>query len=382
MQPQPYTIRVDDDVLADLRQRLARVRWPDEVPGSGWRYGTDLAYMAELVRYWRDKYDWRANEKTLNAFQQFTVPLGGIDLHFIHQPGVGPDPQPLLISHGWPGSVFEFSRLIPLLTDPARFGGDPADAFTVVAPSLPGYGFSFKPNQPRFSAVQIADLFAELMTDVLGYERFAAHGGDCGSFITACLGFRYADRLHGIHLTMLPLRRDIAPSADSSEDELRYFKELGEFVREESAYQQIQGTKPQTLAYGLTDSPTGLAAWIVEKFRTWSDCDGDVESVFSRDELLTNIMLYWVTGAIGSSFWPYYARLHEGWPLPDGAYVSVPTAYLAFPREIYRPPQSLAARTFNIRRWTPASRGGHFAGLEQPDVLARDLREFFRLRSV
>ena len=378
MEPRPFQIQVPDEVLADLRERLGRVRWPDEVPGSGWAYGTDLAYLKQLVDYWRDEYDWRANEAHLNAFRQFIVPIAGVDLHFIHEPGVGPDPLPLLISHGWPGSVVEFHKLIPMLTDPARFGGDPADAFTVVAPSLPGYGFSFRPNQPRFSVPQIAEVFAELMTIVLGYSRFGAHGGDWGSFITARLGHSFAQHLHGIHLTMLPIRRDLPKPDQPTAEEAQYLEELAAFVREETAYQLIQGTKPQTLSYGLTDSPTGLAAWIVEKFRTWSDCDGDVERVFSRDELLTNIMLYWVTGAIGSSFWPYYARLHEGWPLPDGAHVEVPTAYLAFPREIYRPPRSWAERTFNVQRWTPAPSGGHFAGLEQPEALAEDLRAFFR----
>ena len=378
MEPRPFAIQVSDEVLADLRDQLGRVRWPDEVPGSGWAYGTDLAYLKQLVGYWREGYDWRGNEARLNAFAQYTVPIADIDLHFIHQPGVGPDPLPLLVSHGWPGSVVEFHKLIPLLTDPARFGGDPADAFTVVAPSLPGYGFSFTPNQPRFSVPRIAEVFAELMTGVLGYDRFGAHGGDWGSFITARLGHDVPESVLGIHLTMLPIRRDLPKPDQPTEEEARYLDELAAFQREEAGYQAIQGTKPQTLAYGLTDSPVGLAAWIVEKFRTWSDCDGDVERVFSRDELLTNVMLYWVTGAIGSSFWPYYARLHEGWPLPEGAFVQVPTAYLAFPREIYRPPRSWAERSFNIQRWTPASRGGHFAGLEQPETLAEDLRAFFR----
>ena len=378
MEPRPFTIQIPDDVLADLRERLGRVRWPDEVPGSGWAYGTDLAYIQQLVAYWREGYDWRTNEARLNAFSQYTVPIAEIDLHFIHQPGVGPDPLPLLISHGWPGSVVEFQKLIPLLTDPARFGGDSADAFTVVAPSLPGYGFSFRPNQPRFSIPRIAEVFAELMTGVLGYGRFGAHGGDWGSVITARLGHDVPPHLLGIHLTMLPIRRDLPKPDQPTEEETRYLEELAAFQREEAAYQLIQGTRPQTLAYGLTDSPAGLAAWIVEKFRAWSDCGGDVERVFSRDELLTNIMLYWVTGAIGSSFWPYYARVHEEWPLPDGAFVQVPTAYLAFPREIYRPPRSLAEKSFNIQRWTPAAHGGHFAGLEQPGALAEDLRAFFR----
>jgi pimeloyl-ACP methyl ester carboxylesterase len=376
--PQPFTIQVPDAVLADLRQRLGRVRWPDEIPGAGWEYGTDLAYMQDLVTYWREAYDWRTHEALLNGFQQYTVPLGGIDLHFIHEPGHGPDPLPLLISHGWPGSVWEFYKLIPLLTDPARFGSDPAEAFTVIAPSLPGYGFSFRPHQQRFNVEAIADLFAQLMTEVLGYQQFAAQGGDWGAFITSRLGYAYADRLVGIHVNLLSVRRDLSAPEHPTNEERAYLEDLRQWMNEETGYQWIQGTKPQTLAYGLTDSPVGLAAWIVEKFRTWSDCGGDIERRFTKDELLTNVMIYWVTGAINASFWPYYARRHEPWPIPDGARISVPTAYAAFPREIVRPPRTWAERVYNIKRWTPMPAGGHFAALEEPEALAADLRVFFR----
>jgi pimeloyl-ACP methyl ester carboxylesterase len=378
MTPVPFTIAVPDDVLTDLRERLARVRWPDEVPDAGWRYGTDLAYMKDLVAYWRDRYDWRKNEAVLNRFRQFTVPLGGIELHFIHEPGVGPSPMPLLLSHGWPGSVLEFHKIIPMLTDPARFGGDPADAFTVVAPSLPGYGFSFRPNQPRLGVSEIADTFASLMTDVLGYPRFGAQGGDWGAFVTARLGYAHPQKLAGIHMNLITLRRDLKAPANPTDEERRYLEDLGRWMREETGYQWIQGTKPQTLAYGLTDSPVGLAAWIVEKFRTWSDCGGDVERRFSKDEILTNVMLYWVTGAINSSFWPYYARYHADWPIPDGARVEVPMGYAAFPHEIVRPPRAWAERVFDVRRWTPMTEGGHFAALEEPQALAAEVRAFFR----
>ena len=378
MEPRPFTIRIADDVLVDLNERLARVRWPDEPPGAGWQYGSDLAYMRELVAYWRDRYDWRAQEAKLNEFRQFTVPVAGIDLHYIHQPGVGPNPLPLLVSHGWPSSVWEFHKLIPMLTDPARFGGDPADAFTVVAPSLPGYAFSYRPNQPRFGTAEITDAFATLMTDVLGYRSFVAHGGDWGSSITARLGLDYADRLQAIHVTLLPVRRDLPrPEHPTPEEEL-YLADLAHWLGEETGYQAIQGTRPQTLAYGLTDSPTGLAAWIVEKFRAWSDCDGDVERSYTKDELLTTVTIYWATGAINSSFWPYYARLHGGWQLPAGARVEVPTAHADFPREIVRPPRTWAERSLNIQRWTTMPSGGHFAALEEPELLANDLREFFR----
>jgi microsomal epoxide hydrolase len=376
--PRPFAVNVPAATLTDLRERLARARFPDEPPDAGWRYGAELAYVKALAAYWSERYDWRRWEIELNRFRQFTAPVAGIDLHFIHEEGHGPRPMPLLLSHGWPGSVWEFHKILPMLTDPARFGGDPADAFTVVAPSLPGYGFSFAPGQPRFGVPEIADVFAFLMTDVLGYERYGAQGGDWGGFITAVLGLRQAQRLTGIHMNLLPLRRDVARPDAPTDDEKKYLQELGDFLREETAYQMIQGTKPQTLAYGLTDSPVGLAAWIVEKFRAWSDCEGNVERRFSKDELLTNITIYWVTGAIGSSFWPYYARLHGKWPLPDGVRVEVPCGYAAFPKEIVRPPRAWAEKVFNIQRWTVMRAGGHFAALEEPEALAADLRAFFR----
>ena len=378
MNPKPFQLHVPDETLKDLRARLERVRWPDEAPSAGWQHGTSLAYMKELVAHWRAGYDWRAHEARLNRWKQFTVELGGIDLHFIHEPGVGPAPLPLLLSHGWPGSIVEFERIIPLLTDPARFGGDPADAFTIVAPSLPGYTLSFKPGQPRFGIVEIADLFASLMRDVLGYRRFAAQGGDWGAFITSVLGANHPDRLAGIHVNLLAVRRDQALPANPSEEEKTYLEEVTRWMREETGYMQIQGTRPQTLAYGLSDSPVGLAAWIVEKFRTWSDCGGDVERRFSKDTLLTNVMLYWVTGAIGSSFWPYYARQHGPWPISEKRPVRVPTAYASFPCEILHPPRAWAERVYNIQRWTSMPAGGHFAALEEPEALAADVRAFFR----
>ncbi len=378
MEPHPYTIRIADDILDDLRARLARVRWPDEIPEAGWQYGTDLTYLKQLVDYWRDHYDWRAQETRLNAFRHFTVPLHGIDLHFIHQPGVGPEPLPLLLLHGWPGSVWEFHKLIPRLTDPARFGGDAGDAFTVIAPSLPGYGFSFRPQQPRLNRVAMADLCAALMTEVLGYQRFGSQGGDIGAAVTARLAAAYPERLHGIHLNFLGLLRDVSQPGHPTDEEARYLEELQHWLTEETGYQWIQGTKPQTLSYGLTDSPVGLAAWIVEKFRSWSDCGGDVERCFSKDELLTDVMLYWATGAINAAFWPYYSSRHGDWAVANSPRIEVPTAYSSFPREIIRPPRSMAERVLNIQHWTTMDRGGHFAALEQPEALATDIRAFFR----
>ncbi len=375
--PRPFQLHVPDPDIADLRNRLARTRLPDQAPGDPWAYGTSVSYMQELVAHWQHGFDWRAQEARLNAFPQFKVALHGIDVHYLHVPGKGPAPTPLLLSHGWPGSVFEFLELIPRLTDPARFGGDPADAFTVVAPSLPGYGLSFTAGQERFGLERMADCLAELMTDVLGYRRFAAQGGDWGAFVTSRLGGVHADKLIGIHLNLLTLRRDPKLISDPSPEERRYLGELESWLKEETGYQWIQGTRPQTLAFGLNDSPAGLAAWIVEKFRAWSDCNGDVESVFTKDHMLANISLCWFTGAIGSSFWPYYARLHGPWPVPDR--IGVPMGYAAFPHEILRPPRSAAARLYtDIRRWTEMPRGGHFAAMEQPEALAREITEFFR----
>jgi len=367
--PRPFTLHVPDAQISDLRERLARTRWPDEPPGEPWSTGTSVSYLRGLADYWRTGFDWRQWETKLNGFPQFTATVGGIDLHFIHAPGRGSNPMPLLLSHGWPGSVFEFHKLIPLLQE----------HFTVVAPSLPGYTLSFKPGQRRFGVPDIADLFAELMTDVLGYQRFGAQGGDWGCFVASVLGHRYPQRLTGIHLNSLAVRRDLAMAESPTPEEKVFLEQLAHFLKEETGYQWIQGTRPQTLAFGLTDSPAGLAAWIVEKFRAWTDCAGNPENAVSRDEMLANISLYWFTGAIGSSFWPYYARMHGPWPIPEGTTVDVPTGYAEFPREILRPPRSLAAKTYtDIRRWSVMPKGGHFAALEQPDALAHEVVEFFR----
>ncbi len=375
----PFELHVPDEALQDLRARLARARFADEPPGDPWSTGTSAAYLKELVDYWRNRFDWRAQEARLNAFRQYTVPVAGIDLHFICEEGKGPDPVPLLISHGWPGSVVEFLDLIPMLTDPARFGGDPLDAFTVIAPSLPGYTLSFRPGQERFGVERIAEVYAHLMVDVLGYARFGVQGGDWGAFVASRLGYQFAQQVIGIHLNLLAVRRDQQLLENPTESERRYLDELAHWLKEETGYQWIQGTRPTTLAFALTDSPVGLAAWIVEKFHAWTDCGGVPENVIDRDTMLADISLYWFTGAIGSSFWPYYARMHGPWPIPHGATVDVPTGYAEFPKEILRPPRSLAERTYtDIRRWSVMPKGGHFAALEQPQALATEIREFFR----
>jgi pimeloyl-ACP methyl ester carboxylesterase len=378
--PQPFRLHVPDETLLDLRERLTRVRWPDEPPAPPWSTGSSVDYMQDLVAYWRDGFDWRAQEAAVNSFRQFKAPVGGIDLHFIHEEGNGPAPMPLLLSHGWPGSIVEFLKILPMLTDPARFGADPTDAFTVVAPSLPGYGLSFAPGQKRFGVAAITEVFASLMTDVLGYRRFAAQGGDWGAAITSQLAYQFPERMIGIHLNFLAaIRRDPKMLKNPTAEEKAFLERLEHFLAEESGYQWIQGTKPTTLAFGLTDSPAGLAAWIVEKFQTWTDCGGNVETAVTRDEMLTDIMLYWATGAIGSSFWPYYDRKHSPWPIPEGETIGTPTGYAEFPKEIMRPPRSVAERVYaNIQRWTVMEKGGHFAALEQPEALAREIRAFFR----
>ena len=365
--PSPFRLAVPDAALADLRERLARTRLPDEPPLEPWSTGTSLSYLRQLLPYWQSGFDWRAQEARINRFRQYKVEMHGIDLHFVHEPGRGKNPLPLLLMHGWPGSIVEFGELIPRLTE----------RFTVIAPSLPGFTLSFSPGQPRFGTEEMADLFAELMTGVLGYPRFAAQGGDWGAFVASRLGYAHAEKLLGIHLNLLAVRRDPKQQA-RSEEERAYLVQLAEWLKEETGYQWIQGTRPQTLAYALSDSPAGLAAWITEKFQRWTDCGGVIENAVSRDDLLANITLYWLTGAIGSSFWPYYARMHRPWPIPEGRSVDVPVGYAEFPKEILRPPRSLAARTYtDIRQWTVMEKGGHFAALEQPAALAADVERFF-----
>jgi microsomal epoxide hydrolase len=286
--------------------------------------------------------------------------------------------MPLLLSHGWPGSIYEFVHVIGPLTDPARHWGDPRDAFTVVAPSLPGYGFSHVPNQRRLNIEEIAALFQRLMTEVLGLARFGAQGGDWGSFITGRLGYAYPQNLIGIHLNMVPVAPHPSERTNLSAAEEAFITASDAWRTEETGYQWIQGTKPQTLAYALNDSPAGLAAWITEKFYSWTDSHGDIESRVSKDALLTNIMLYWVTQTINSSFWLYYQMRHQPWRLERGERITVPTAVAAFPREIIRPPREWAARVCNLQRWTPMPAGGHFAALEEPQALVEDIRAFYR----
>jgi microsomal epoxide hydrolase len=381
MSVETYHVQVAQETLDDLQMRLAHTRWPDEVSEAGWDYGTNLVYLQDLVMYWREQFDWRAQEKAINRFAHFRATIDGFGVHFIHERGKGATPLPLLLTHGWPDSFLRMVKLIPLLTDPQAHGGSAEDAFDVVVPSLPGYGFSDHPTQQGFTTKRIADLFTTLMTDELGYQRFGAHGGDWGSTITERLAFNHAASLVGIHLTDIPFGHLFTiPPDDLTEAEQKYLEAGRAWQMTEGAYALIQGTKPQTLAYGLNDSPAGLAAWIVEKFRAWSDCDGDVEKRFSKDELLTNITLYWVTETINSANRLYYeAMLSMQNPSPRGqAHSDVPTGVAIFPKDLILAPRAFAERIFDVQRWTDMPRGGHFAALEEPELLAEDIRAFYR----
>ncbi len=354
----PFSVQVPDDVLDDLARRLAATRWPDSPPGAGWEQGAPLDHVRALVERWRDGFDWRAHEAVLNSFAQFTAPVGGIDLHFIAEG----DGVPVLLLHGWPSTVWEFHELIPLLRDDAR----------VVVPSLPGYGFSFAPGQRRFGVVDCADAIHTLMTEVLDHERYFVVGGDWGSSIAVRLAHAYPDAVAALHLYMMPLRRpetwpdSLAESRDA----------LKRWSSEEGGYVHIQGTRPQTLAYGLADSPAGLAGWLAEKFEVWTDASLD------PDDVLAMITLYWVTGTIGASFWPYYARMHGEWVLDDvvdaGGRIAAPLTYLDFPKELVHVPREVVERAFDIERWETPERGGHFPALEQTAVLADSVRRFLR----
>jgi len=378
MTPIPYSLTIPEAKITDLKARLALTRFPDQAPDAPWAYGADLGFMKELVEYWQNRFDWRAAEARLNAFPNYMVEIDGTPIHFLHVPGKGPNPKPLFLSHGWPGSVFEFLDLIPRLTDPAAFGGDPADAVTVVAPSLPGFGLSFRPGMKRLGFAEMSATLRKLMTDVLGYERYGLQGGDWGAFITTRMAVDDPDRVIALHLNMLTIPA-FKRSETPTEEERAFYEGIAHFQAEETGYFKIQATKPQTLAFALTDSPAGLAAWIVEKFRTWTDCDGDVLSVLSMDQMLEGISFYWFTEAIGSSFWLYYARQHGRHPISEVGDVTVPMGFAAFPKEISHPPRAVAELLFkDIRRWSRMERGGHFAAMEQPAALAAEVTALLR----
>lgn len=380
MDVHPFKIDIPQSVLDDLRDRLARTRWPDAVEGAGWDYGFNLDYLEELVAYWRDHFDWRAQETALNRLPHFRATVDGVGIHFIHEKGRGPDPLPLLITHGWPGSFLEFLAIIPLLTDPARHGGDARDSFTVIVPSIPGYGFSDRPRRPGMNTFRVADLWHQLMLG-LGYDRFGLQGGDFGANISTRLAFTHPENVVGLHLNYIPgsYRPPLGPSQrELSAAEAAFLEEDERWYQAEGAYAHVQITRPQTLGAALNDSPAGLAAWIVEKFREWADCGGDIEKCLSRDELLTNVTLYWVTETIHSSTRLYLETTKRPLHFAPGERVAVPCGIARFPLEAPFPPRDWIERVYNLVHWTQMPRGGHFAALEEPALLAEDLRAFFR----
>lgn len=369
----PFTIRIAEPILTDLAARLAHTRLPDQIPGAGWDYGVELEFMRRLLDHWRTKFDWRREERKLNAFDQFLVEIDDLQVHCIHVRSKEKDALPLVITHGWPGSICEFTKIIGRLADPVAHGGKASDAFHVVCPSMPGYGFSQKPARRGYSRDQVSRAVATLMAR-LGYSRYGAQGGDIGAQVSNQLGVHDAKHVVGVHLTWTP----VAPPAKLTDvwegvtaDEKARYETRRQELSSHGAYAAIQATRPQTIGYGLNDSPAGLAAWIIDKFHIWSDCNGDVLTKFSMDELLTNVMVYWVTGTITSSFRLYF----EGgsWPTPR-----VPIGVAQFPKEITVPPRKWVETRFPVRHWTTMPRGGHFAALEEPDLLVADIRKFFR----
>lgn len=374
---QPFEVGVDDDVLRDLRDRLDRAIWPDQIPGSGWSYGTDLGYLRELCAYWRHEFDWRAQEDRFNRWPHGVTEIDGQRIHFIHARSPEPDALPLVITHGWPGSVSEFLDVIGPLCDPRSHGGDPADAFHVVAPSLPGYAWSGATTEPGWDVQRIADAWRVLMAR-LGYERYGAQGGDWGAMVSLRLALTDAEHLVGLHTNMLlAFPTDDVPVL--TEEQMADVVAAGEFMKTGAAYQEIQGKNPQTLAYGLTDSPVGLAGWLTEKFWAWTDHEGNLESAVSKDQMLTDITTYWVTRTINSSTRLYCESQRSGRFGPVGDFIDVPTGALVCPAEIFRAPRPWAEKVCNLVHYTRAERGGHFAALEVPELFVDDVRTFFRL---
>ncbi len=375
---EPFTARTPPAVWADLRGRLRATRWPDAPQDAAWSAGTDVAYLRELVAYWADGFDWPAQEAALARLPRFQVTVGGLGIHLVHARAVAPTGPvlPLVLCHGWPDSFWRYTKVIDLLTDPAAHGADPADAFDVVVPDMPGFGYSDRPPGPPLDSVAVAGLWAQLMT-VLGYPRFGAAGGDMGSAVSRYLALDHPDRIVAVHRTDAGLPRLAGDPAELTPAERTWFADAAAWGATEGAYAAMQSTKPRTAAVGLTDSPAGLAAWIVEKLRGWSDCGGDVERSFTRDEILTNITIYWLTATIGSSMAMYRANAaiaaHQ-----HARRVAVPSGFSLFAGDVVRPPRAWLQRTANVVRVTEPARGGHFAAFEEPELYAEELRAFFR----
>ncbi len=376
----PFRINTEERVLSDLKRRLDETRLLPPIPETGWEYGFDIGYLRELLDYWRLAFDWRAQEARLNELHHFRANVEGVRIHFIHERGSGPDPLPLLITHGWPGSFLEMQEIIPMLAHPDRHGGDSEDSFDVVVPSLPGYGFSDPPRDRGMDPARIAGLWVKLMSG-LGYERFGAQGGDWGASVATRIGLASPERLVGIHLNYIPgsYRPPRGPDAPPLAPLETEFEEARDrWYESEGAYAHAQATRPDTLSFALSDSPAGLLAWIVDKLRDWSDCDGVVEKRFTKDTILAHVTLYWVTGTIASANRLYFEARRNPLHFKADDRVRVPCGIASFPREMPRAPRPWVERGYDVVRWTEMPRGGHFAAMEEPVLLAEDIRAFFR----
>ena len=372
----PFKVNISEENLQNIYSKVKNYQWHEMPDDGGWNYGTNLDYMKDFSKYWLEKFDWRKIEEKINKFQNFKSNINGVDIHFIHEKGSGSNPKPLLLSHGRPGSIVEFLHIIDQLAHPEKFGGKEEDAFNVIVPSLPVFGFSGRPSKP-IGPRKMASIFNSLMTDVLGYKKYIAQGGDFGGTICTWLAYDFPKSLTGIHINILITRH---PDGPQTEEEKEWQERFKKEQRIEDGYRTQQATKPQTLSYAMMDSPVGVAAWIIEKMRGWSDIkNGDIESVYSKDILLSNIMIYLVTKTFNTASWIYYGRREEGGrSLPkEDLPLKVPTAVALFPKEYLEwAPRSYVERIYNIQRWTKMPKGGHFAALEQPDLLVKDIRDF------
>jgi pimeloyl-ACP methyl ester carboxylesterase len=381
---EPFVVNVPDAILTDLDERLAKTRWPIDPGNEDWRYGAQRAYLEELVEYWRTSYDWREHERRINSYANYRTRVADVPIHFIHEPGIGPAPIPLILSHGWPWTFWDFEKVIGPLSNPAAHGGDPADAFDVVVPSLPGFGFSVPLERTGINFHRTADLWVKLMRDVLGYDRFAAQGGDWGHLVSSQLGHRYPQHMIGVHLSLaMPMDLFTAelPGEDAYEpDERHFYHHTQARMAHATTHVVVQSTDPQTVAYGLNDSPVGLLAWLVDRRRWWSDCDGDVEKRFSKDDLITTTMLYWLTESYVSSARFYWEAKNDPWQPVDDAkpVVRAPTAVAIFPQELAVMPRAWLKEYYNLQRLSYMPSGGHFAPAEEPEALLEDVRAFFR----
>jgi len=372
----PFKINISNKIIENINKKVSEYPWHEMPDDGGWAYGTNIEYMKEISKYWVDKFDWKSVEEKINKFQNFKSNIDGIDIHFIQEKGSGSNPKPLLLNHGWPGSIVEFLHIIDQLAHPEKFGGKEEDAFDVVVPSLPGFGFSGRPSKP-IGPRKMASIFNSLMTEVLGYKKYIAQGGDFGGAIATWLGYGFPKTCEAIHINILIVRH---PDGPQTKEEKKWEESFESNQLMENGYRIQQATKPQTLSYAMMDSPVGVAAWIIEKMCGWSDIkNNDIESVYSKDTLLSNIMVYLVTKTFNTASWIYYGRREEGGRfLPkEDLPLKVPTAVALFPKEYLEwAPRSYVEKIYNIQRWTEMPKGGHFAALEQPDLLVKDIRDF------